>query len=254
MKLFITDLDHTLVGDKRALKILNEALEAHRNDRGVKVVYATGRSLELYRELEQQETLIIPDALITSVGTEIYFDPKIDTYDPDWAQELSLGWDRSAIADTAAKFEGLLKQPQSEQRPFKLSYIIPEEEAVEVLPQLEKELKSQGLKCKLIYSGSQDLDILPSNADKGTAAKYLQQKWGIESSKTVVCGDSGNDIGLFFEENRGIIVNNARSELLNWYKENQTEYRYYAKNPYAAGILEGLENFNFLDKSFATSS
>ncbi|NES21329.1 MAG: HAD-IIB family hydrolase, partial [Symploca sp. SIO3E6] len=112
---------------------------------------------------------------------------------------------------------------------------------------LESQLKESGLDVKLIYSGDKDLDVLPRNGDKGLAVQFLRKKWQIEPVRTVVCGDSGNDIALFsVGEERGIIVGNARTELREWYEANKTDYRYLAKEFCAAGILEGLYHFGFL--------
>ena len=49
--LFVTDLDNTLVGDDLALSELNQHLDRHRQQYNSKIVYATGRSLYLYRLL-----------------------------------------------------------------------------------------------------------------------------------------------------------------------------------------------------------
>ena len=46
--LFVTDLDHTLVGDDHAMAELNYALGAHRHQHGTTIVYSTGRSLTSY--------------------------------------------------------------------------------------------------------------------------------------------------------------------------------------------------------------
>ena len=245
--LFITDLDNTLVGDDNALKQLNQRLSQHRQEYGTKIVYATGRSRQIYRDLKQEKRLLDPDALIAAVGTEIYDDDGQDTSDPAWSEKLSQGWDRDLIVATAAHYADLVTQPDSEQRPFKVSYYLTEEAAVEVLPQLESLLTERGLDVKLIYSGGKDLDILPRHADKGLAVQFLQQKWRIDSTKTVVCGDSGNDIALFsVGEQRGIIVGNARPELRQWYDQNPADYRYMAQAHCAGGILEGLHHFGFL--------
>ncbi|OYE03688.1 sucrose-phosphate phosphatase [Nostoc sp. 'Peltigera membranacea cyanobiont' 232] len=245
--LFVTDLDHTLVGDYKALEKLNHELEQHRKDYGTKIVYATGRSLTLYKELIAEQPLLTPDALITSVGTEIYFDSQEYTPDSEWSEKLSDGWNRNLIVEIATAFPELVPQKESEQRPFKVSYLISEENSIKVLPQLKSQLESKSLKFNLIYSGGKDLDILSLYADKGLAVKFLQYKWEINSATTVVCGDSGNDIALFSAgEERGIIVGNARPELLEWYKANSTDYRYLAKSSYANGILEGLRHFNFI--------
>jgi hypothetical protein len=247
--LFVTDLDNTLVGDDNALKALNQQLSQHRQEYGTKIVYATGRSRQIYHDLKIAKHLLDPDALIAAVGTEIYDDDGHDTPDPGWSEKLSQGWDRDLIVATAAHYADLVTQPETEQRPFKVSYYLTEEAAVEVLPRLESQLAERSLDVKLIYSGSKDLDILPRHADKGLAVQFLQQKWGIDSTKTVVCGDSGNDIALFsVGEARGVIVGNARPELRQWYDQNPADYRYLAQAYCAGGILEGLYHFQFLSR------
>lgn len=245
--LFVTDLDNTLVGDDTALEKLNQQLSKHRQEYGTKIVYATGRSLFLYRQLTEEKHLLPPDALITAVGTEIYFNPKKDTFDPEWAEVLLAGWDREKVVATAAHYSDLTPQPDSEQSPFKVSYFLTERAAEEVLPRLESALKEQELEIKLVYSGSKDLDVLPIKGDKGLAIQFLRQKWGIEAEKTVACGDSGNDIALFsVGKERGIIVGNARPELRQWYEENRADCLYLAHGHCAGGILEGLYHFGFL--------
>lgn len=245
--LFVTDLDHTLVGDDNALKVLNHKLSQHRQEYGTKIVYATGRSRSSYQQLKVEKQLLDPDALIASVGTEIYEDDGKDSPDAAWSQKLSEGWDRELAVATAAHYADLTPQEDSEQRPFKVSYFLTEEAAVEVLPRLEVQLSERGLDVKLIYSGGKDLDILPSNGDKGLAVEFLRQKWGVDSTRTVVCGDSGNDVALFsVGKSRGIIVGNARPELRQWYYANPADYRYLAQASCAGGILEGLHQFGFI--------
>lgn len=245
--LFISDLDNTLVGDDDALEKLNQQLEQHRREYGTKITYATGRSPELYRQLTTEKSILPPDALITSVGTEIYFDPNAENLDSGWADILSEGWNRDLIVATAAHYSDLIPQPESEQRPFKVSYYLSEEIAEELIPRIEASLQEKGLNVKLIYSGSKDFDILPQKGDKGLAVQFLRQKWDMEAERTVVCGDSGNDIALFSAGNeRGIIVGNAKSELRQWYDKHRTDNHYMAQSRCAGGILEGLHHFGFL--------
>lgn len=243
--LFVTDLDNTLVGSDKALLELNQHLEKHRQEYGTKIVYATGRSPVLYRNLQVEKNLLTPDALVLSVGTEIYLDGE-ESPNTEWSQILASGWQRESILSVTKHFTELIPQPASEQRPFKVSFFL-KEDRLSILPQIEAELEKLRLSVKLIYSGGEDLDILPQNSDKGQAMKFLQQKWGFPSEKTVVCGDSGNDIALFaIGKERGIIVGNARSELLQWLKSNPADHRYLAQEFYAGGIAEGLKHFGFL--------
>lgn len=244
--LFVTDLDNTLVGDDQALENLNHLLSQHRQKHGTKIVYATGRSPQLYQELLTKKNLLSPDALIASVGTEIYYQDS-NHPDPTWSSQISGGWNREEVVSIGANFKDLVLQPLSEQRPFKVSYFLAETAAQEVMQQLESLWRERGINAQLIYSGGKDLDILPRNSNKGLAIEFVRQHWKIDSKQTVVCGDSGNDIALFsVGEPRGIIVGNAQPELRKWYEANLADYRYLAQANCAGGILEGLHHFGFL--------
>ncbi|MGL5794361.1 MAG: HAD-IIB family hydrolase, partial [Waterburya sp.] len=163
--LFITDLDNTLVGDDQALIELNQQLASHRQKYNSKIVYATGRSLYLYNLLADAKALLSPDALITSVGTEMYFEQNLEQYDAEWAEILSQGWNRDDIVAIASQFAELQSQPKSEQNPFKISYYLAENVAETTIAQLNSALIARGYGIKLIYSAGQDLDLLPQNGD-----------------------------------------------------------------------------------------
>jgi len=244
--LLVTDLDNTLVGDDQALAELNQYLTYHRQTFGSQIVYSTGRSRALYHQLTTEKTLLTPDFLILSVGTEVYLADH-DTPDTLWAATLSSNWDRGLVVAIAAHFADLTPQPETEQRPFKVSYFLTPTAATEVIPQLEEQLQAQGLDVQLIYSGSIDLDILPRRANKGQAMTFLRDYLGIAPENTVACGDSGNDLSMFCDRpERGIIVGNAMPELLDWHHANPNPQRYLAKASCAGGILEGLQYFGYL--------
>ena len=245
--LFVTDIDNTLIGDDLALITLSQKLERHRQQYGTKIVYATGRSLYSYKILANHKSLLTPDALLTSVGTEIYFDAELKQPDSQWSNILAQGWDRDEIVKIAEGFSTLQTQPESEQNPFKISYYLAQAEAETTIAQLDKMLKEAGFELKFIYSSGQDFDILPRNGDKGLAVKFLGDKWQISPHCAIACGDCGNDISLFQGSEKGIIVGNARSELLQWYEANKRESLYVAKAYYADGVLEGLQHFGFLE-------
>ncbi|WP_199336911.1 sucrose-phosphate phosphatase [Oscillatoria sp. FACHB-1407] len=243
--LLVTDLDNTLVGDEAALVELNQRLTWHREQFGTKIVYSTGRSPTSYRQLCSEQTLLTPDALVTGVGTAIYYEDH-STSDASWADRLATQWDRDKVVAIAAHFADLVPQPDSEQGAFKVSFYLEEAIAADVIPQLETSLKVQDLNIKLIYSGGQDLDILPTQADKGLAMTFLREKWQLSPAQTVVCGDSGNDRALFsMGDERGIIVGNAMPELLQWHKSNPKPHHYLANARCAGGILEGLHHFGW---------
>ncbi len=247
LSLLVTDLDRTLVGNDEALPPLLQLLDRYRQTQGTKIVYATGRSPVLYQELANTEHLLAPDALISSVGTEIYLGNTLTT-DSGWADRLNQNWNREQIFAIACQFADLEPQPQSEQRPFKLSYYLSPNVAAAVLPQLQQLLEQQRLDVEIIYSGNRDLDIIPRGGNKGNAVQFLREVWQISEVNTVVCGDSGNDISLFkYGKERGIIVGNAQPELRLWSELHPFDYHYLAVGDCAAGILEGLQYFRFVE-------
>jgi sucrose-6-phosphatase len=241
--LLVTDLDHTLVGEPAALVELNQLLTVQRETQGTKLVYATGRSRYLYQELATSAQLRSPDILITAVGAEIYLDQQLDQ---DWATYLADRWDRSTIVSIIAQFPSLIPQPDSEQLTYKISFFLKPEQAPETLTALRLEFAAAGIDAQLIYSSDRDLDILPKRADKGKALTYVREKLGFPTDRTIACGDSGNDIALFQENTLGIIVGNARSELVQWHQANPSPQRYFAQKHCAAGILEGLSHFGLI--------
>lgn len=244
--LLVTDLDNTLVGDDQALADLNQRLSRHRQEYGTLLVYSTGRSRTSFQTLTTERSLLEPDALVASVGTEIYRNGSSEP-DPAWSGKLSQGWDRELVVATAAHFADLEPQPEPEQRPFKVSYFLAESVAAEVLPRLEERLRQRDLDMKLVYSSGKDLDILPRHGDKGQAMGFLRQDFGMPPEQTVACGDSGNDLALFDQrQERGVIVGNARLELLEWHQANPANHRYLAQAHCAGGILEGLRHFEFI--------
>jgi hypothetical protein len=244
--LLVTDLDNTLVGDEAALVRLNQWLTDVRAQQSLVLVYSTGRSLTSYEHLCQTVPLLPPDVLVTAVGTEIYGGSSRSA-DALWASQLQHNWDRTLVQQIAARFEGLVPQPEPEQRPFKVSYFLKPVIASAIMAELSAALQAAGLSTQLIYSGSKDLDILPQAANKGKALQFVQAQWGFGATQTIACGDSGNDIALF-GNNQGIIVGNAQPELLHWYRQNPAPNRYLATTHYAAGILEGLRYFGVLSE------
>jgi sucrose-6F-phosphate phosphohydrolase len=239
--LLITDLDNTLVGDDQATTTLNQTLWAIRHQ--FYLIYATGRSYRSAQELKAQKQLLAPDYWVTGVGTEIYHQHIPDLV---WAEQLSLNWNRQAIARLAQSYPDLVPQPSLEQNPWKISFCINPSQASPILNNLHSQIDRLGLAAQIIFSSGRDVDIVPINANKGRAIAYLRALLGTSLRKTLVCGDSGNDISLFEQSTLGTIVKNAQPELIDWYLANPQPHLYLSPSPYAWGILDGLRYFNLL--------
>ena len=233
------DLDGTLLGDEKATGALLEKFNKLR-DRGTgKLVYATGHSLAQYKILREQESLGNPDAVICSVGTELYVGEDLRP-DTDMQTQFSQGWDLQKIKNLCLKSANLRPQPEIEQSAYKLCFYGNKgENYADLRAALEADFPAAKL---LISHGGEFVDVLPKHSNKGRAVEYAAERFNISQSDIYCAGDSANDIEML-ENNRAIIVGNAHDELMAWCAAYKGGNVYCAKNKYAAGIDEGLGYF-----------
>ena len=239
-RILITDIDNTLIGNRDAFdNYLN-----YIDEKGGEFLFglASGRTLESMQQAIKEWGIPDPDILICSVGTEIYYNPDL-VQDQDWRHHIDYKWQPEKILELIAELEGIEKQPDENQREFKLSFYYDPERS----PTGEKLLtilRKNDIAARLIESHSGLLDILPIRASKGDAIRHIYMEQDIEPEKILVCGDSGNDEDMLRGNTLGLVVNNYSQEL----KKLKGEPRiYFANNSYAEGIIEGIEHYNFLD-------
>lgn len=238
-RLLVVDLDAILTEKPlRDQLALNEALRAVRDS--LVLVYVSGRGLAEQVQAIEAHGLLLPDYIVSAVGVELYRMPGEHPLD-EWERYIAAGFNRDEIvAYLAEKWPELRLQPDGQQTPLKVSYLlqgaVPEE-----LDALQRELVQAELAAKVVYSHDLYLDIIPQRAGIGAAVKFLVDSLLLFPNQVFVCGASGNDIDLFQYGFRGIVVANATHEL-----KRAVELRaYFSHAAHAAGLLEGLRHYNF---------
>jgi sucrose-phosphate synthase len=237
---FITDIDHTLIGDDNSK--LPELLDFLKNNHGkIGFGIATGRTIDSATEILKKHGVPIPDVMITSVGSEIYYgnDQRVDQ---GWNSHLSNHWNRAKIRSLLGELEFLEYQDADTQRMHKISYnMAPAKDRLTVIHDL---LNKNRCKYTLIYSHEQFLDILPHRASKGKAIRYLSYKWDIPLANIMAAGDSGNDAEMLRGSMAGIVVGNYSHELESMRRNRKV---YFAEAESAGGILQGLQHYKWLN-------
>ncbi len=241
-RFIICDIDNTLIGeDNSKLPTLLKIIKQNRSRIGFGL--ATGRSIDLARDILKQHDVPTPDIIISSVGSAIYYSGDTRC-GQGWATHINNHWNREKIFELLKGFDFLTYQEASAQRPYKVSYHM--KPSKDRLAKIHNCLLGNKCRYNLIYSHDRYLDILPYRASKGKAIRYLSYKWEIPLKNFLVGGDSGNDEEMLRGEPCAVVVANHSHELSELKGSRNV---YFAKSPCAAGIIEGLEHYRFLDPS-----
>lgn len=252
-----SDIDGTLTGDRPALDRLVKRLGPGRGRGRVYLVLSTGRRLEQVIDGIDQEGLPEPDAVLCQVGTEIYMSPLAAGAEPlaAWRDRLLGEYSREQATSFLEGIEGLAMQPEVFNTELKTSCYLdrcpdPEAAAAEIRRRVEAHADGY----QVVWSSGRDLDILPASSGKGKAIRFLIEQEGLDPERVVVAGDTGNDASMFREFDRGVVVGNAKPELLELARAAESGRVYCARQAHAAGVEEGLEHFGVLAEATPVSS
>lgn len=240
-KLFISDIDDTLIGHDDALAELAQQIRINRHRIGFGL--ATGRPIDMVLPLFEEYNLPVADIIISSVGTEIYYGSR-HLIDRGWHAHISYNWRPEQIVVTMSQLPFVEMQPKDGMRAFKLSYFMDDEH--DHLQQVHNALQAQNLHYTLIYSRGHFLDILPERASKGQAIRYVCQKWSIPLHNVLVSGDSDNDADMIEGEMLGVVVGNHHADL-DVLRGSPNVY--FSEQHQAAGILDGFAHYQFINSN-----
>jgi sucrose-6F-phosphate phosphohydrolase len=106
-KMFPLQVDHH-DSDNLSLLRFNALWESNYRHDSL-LVFSTGRSATLYKQLREEKPMLTPDITIMSVGTEITYG---NTMVPDdgWVEVLNQKWDRNIVIEESSKFSELKLQ------------------------------------------------------------------------------------------------------------------------------------------------
>lgn len=176
-----------------------------------------------------------PDYVIGGVGTQLRRFP-CGSPAPGWETSARPAWDPSRVRSALRVIPNLKPQPAEFQSPHKASFFLPAASGAE-LDEIRQLLAAEGLEVEIVYSSERDLDVLPAGMHKGGAAEFMTQMLADSCVRTIVSGDSGNDLTLFRPAFLGVVVANAHPELRRLDERNV----YHSPHSHADGVCDGVE-------------
>ncbi len=237
-RLIIADLDNTLIGDDQSLEAFVELINEH-DEIGFGI--ATGRRLDSAMSLIDELSLPRPDLIDTDCGTQLHYGKDLMP-DRSWQQQIRYAWQPQEIRGVLDELPGLFPQDDEKQSDYKVSYDIDTKKAPSTT-KIKKMLREAGLRAKVIMSHGMYLDVIPVRGGSDLSMRHVLWKWGFAPERVLVAGDSGNDAGMLLGGTLGVVVANHSKELDRLRNRPRV---YFAKSSYAAGILEGIDYYNFL--------
>ncbi len=242
-RIVFSGLEGTLVeGDEEAIRYLREITKRNVPNMGFGI--ATGRSIQLARSLIEKHDLPEPDIYITQLGGEIHYGRR-QVLDLSWEKHLAHRWEPGAIMKTLEGVPGIsLQEETGHQHLYKISYNFTKGVAPR-RKEIQRLLRENNLPAKVILSQGKWLDVIPLRSGKGQAIRYVTMRWGIPAGNTLFYARRGSDYealsGLFL----GVVGSDHSLEL----KTTTSLPRVYlAQKPNFAGLVEGIEAYEFEGK------
>jgi sucrose-phosphate synthase len=234
-----SDLDQNLLGDPASLADFIAVIRLYRKCTTFGI--ASGRRLDSALRIMRQYGIPQPDILITSLGTQIHYAPRL-TEDSAWTAHIDHQWNPKAVSRLLSETPGLSLQSKTEQSRYKLSYYI-DPRIAPSLDELISLMHQHEQTVNMFLSFGQFLDVVPARASKGFALRWVANRWDIPLENILAAGGSGTDEDMMRGNTMAVVVANRHHEELSNLAETKTIY--FATAPYAAGILEAIEHYQF---------
>jgi HAD superfamily hydrolase (TIGR01484 family) len=229
-----TDLDGTFLGGtKEDRSRFYEWIEAHRDRVGL--IFVTGRDPGFITEMTRSRGVPRPDFVVGDVGTtiaEVEADHELAPIETLEA-EISSAWRNSGerVRNALADVSGLTLQRTSFR--YRVSYDLKgehfDDRALAIVNRL-------GLDA--LISDNRYFDVLPKGISKGPSLLRLLSHLGVSHHRTLVAGDTLNDLSMLSLGLPAVAVGNSEPALVQ--KLEGLDHVILAEGEGVAGIAEAI--------------
>lgn len=230
-----TDLDGTFLGGSDTQRAtLYDWIAAHRD--ALTLIFVSGRGLDFMQSLIK--TLPVrPDHLIGNVGTSVAAGPH---YGP--LAELESWLDASWPYDAETRIDAVMRRHPGLREQMgvggrRRSYYFDDACAAEAA-----RVEVEALGFDVLISDNLYFDVLPRGVQKGPTLLRTLDLLNLPRARTLVAGDTLNDLSMFDTRLAGVAVANREPALDAAIRDHANVYR--SPHPGAAGVLDALTQFH----------
>lgn len=235
-----TDLDGTFLGGSAAERAaLYDWIAARRE--AIVLIFVSGRGLDFMQQLAD-ELPVRPDHMIGDVGTSVACGPECAPL-PDLEAWLDARWPEDAdhrIRNAMQRHPHLTEQPGTGGR--RRSYFFRDTAHAEAA---RGEISQMGFDA--LVSDNLYFDVLPRGVQKGPTLLRTLHALDLPRHRTLVAGDTLNDLSMFDTGLAGVAVGNREAALDAAIQQHENVYR--SPLPGAAGVLDALQRFHRMEES-----
>lgn len=232
-----TDLDGTFVGGSVSEREdLYRWVRAHRED--LVLMFVSGRGQAHMRALAA-EIGVHPDYCIGDVGTSVDAPegPAREAIAPvsHWLRDCWPAYAPGRIDDFMQRHPRL--RPQEASSGFRRSFYYDDEPAA---LRAAGELRTLGF--DVLLSDGKYFDVLPRGVQKGPTLMRVLRTLGLSPQRTLVAGDTLNDLSMFRTGLYGVAVANREPALERALRGSSNVHL--SSLPGAAGVLDAVQRFH----------
>lgn len=238
-KMLVLDLDDTLLRDDHSISTRNKKLLTEAQEKGVKVVLASGRPTQAMLQYAEELQLATFDsylisfngAVVTSMkNNEILFQKNLTRDEIHSLYDFSI---TNNVHIITYSNKGIVSETDSEYIDVELNLTgIPHHkvpsfkseitssavkcillEDPSYLRQVEKKLKAERTNLSVARSKPFFLEVMPHGIDKAASIDFLAKKLDIEQHEVIAVGNAGNDLSMIQYAGLGVWVDNVTPEL-----------------------------------------
>ena len=238
-KMLVLDLDDTLLRDDYTISNRNKELLIQAQQKGIKVVLASGRPTPAMNRYAEELSLAKYDsymisfngAVVTSMkNNEILFETSLTQQEIHSLYDFSIEnkvhiitySDKGVISETDSQYIDvelkLTGIPHHKVPSFKSEITSSAVKCIllehpDYLKEVEKKLKAERTDLSVSRSKPFFLEVMPQGIDKAASIDFLATKLGIHQSEVIAVGNAGNDLSMVQYAGLGIWVDNVSYDL-----------------------------------------